>query len=389
MSIDFIFAIIFYSLLIILFLLFRKKFTVQNKIFVMYKTKLGLRLMDKMGRAMPRFWKFLGVISVISGFAGMAAIMYMLVRGLITLIAQPAAAPTLGLVLPGVKIPGAPIFVPFWYGIISIFVVAVIHEFFHGVYSRVHNVNVKSSGIAFLGPILAAFVEPEEEELKKRSKLAQLSVFSAGPFSNLLTAGILMLIIIFIAVPFTNTLVDIKGVQIASVEKDFPFYNAGAKSGEIIEQINNAAITDVNAFTNTMKGIKPGETISIKTNRTIYNIVAVAHPSIEGKGYVGVLVSAGEVVIKDSVKSKYGSFLPNSMLWIGRLLVWIFVLSLGIGLVNLLPLGPIDGGRMFYLAAIHFIKDEKKTMKLFGYVSVLCLVLVILNLTFPYLRKLF
>ena len=55
MSIDFIFAIIFYSLLIILFLLFRKKFTVQGKIFVMYKTKLGLRLMDKMGRAMPRF----------------------------------------------------------------------------------------------------------------------------------------------------------------------------------------------------------------------------------------------------------------------------------------------------------------------------------------------
>ncbi len=383
MSIDLIFAIIFYSLLVILFVVFRKKFTVQSKIFVMYKTKLGLKLMDRMAGKFPRAWKILGIIGVAAGFAGMAGMLYLLVRGLITLILQPTQPATLGLVLPGIKIPGSPVFVPFWYGIISIFIVATIHEFFHGVYSRLYKVDVKSSGVAFLGPILAAFVEPEEEQLKKRSKLAQLSVFAAGALSNMLTAGIVLLIMLFIMVPLTNSIVE---VSVSQVEKDFPLFNAGLQPGELIREINSKQVTNVPSFTEAIKDIKPGDNIMIKTDKNEYAVTAAKHPSIEDKGYLGVIVAAS---VRESIKEKYGSFLSSLPIWLYGLFFWIFSLSLGIGLVNLLPLGPIDGGRMFHLAAMHFIKDEKKTNKLFGLVSILCLVLVVLNLTFPYLRKLF
>jgi hypothetical protein len=189
------------------------------------------------------------------------------VRGLIDLILQPTQPATLGLVLPGVKIPGSPVFVPFWYGIISIFIVAAIHEFFHGVYSRLYKVDVKSSGVAFLGPILAAFVEPEEEQLKKRSKLAQLSVFAAGAFSNMLTAAIVLLVMLFIMIPLTNSMVD---VSVSQVEKDFPLYNAGLQPGEMIMEVNSKQVTNVPSFTEAIKDIKPDDKVIIKTDKNAY-----------------------------------------------------------------------------------------------------------------------
>ncbi|MEK6849361.1 MAG: site-2 protease family protein, partial [Nanoarchaeota archaeon] len=45
------------------------------------------------------------------------------------------------------------------------------------------------------------------------------------------------------------------------------------------------------------------------------------------------------------------------------LTIWIFLLSLGIGLFNLVPLGPIDGGRMFKLVMERLTgSDESGTM---------------------------
>jgi len=56
----------------------------------------------------------------------------LLIKGLYELIFVPTAPPTLSLVIPGVQIPGSPIFVPFWYGIIALFTVILVHEFGHG-----------------------------------------------------------------------------------------------------------------------------------------------------------------------------------------------------------------------------------------------------------------
>jgi len=54
---------------------------------------------------------------------------------------------------------------------------------------------------------------------------------------------------------------------------------------------------------------------------------------------------------------------------------------------NMLPLGPVDGGRMFLLAAVFFLKDEKKAKKLWTFVSLFCLGLIIIGLM-PFLLKL-
>ena len=43
-------------------------------------------------------------------------------------------------------------------------IVAIPHEFAHGIFARLNNLRVKSSGFALFGPILAAFVEPDEKD---------------------------------------------------------------------------------------------------------------------------------------------------------------------------------------------------------------------------------
>jgi hypothetical protein len=64
--------------------------------------------------------------------------------------------------------PGLNEYIPFVWGWIALFVTMVVHEFAHGILSRVEGVRVKSMGIVtiLVAPI-AAFVEPT-----KRSSLA-------------------------------------------------------------------------------------------------------------------------------------------------------------------------------------------------------------------------
>ena len=75
------------------------------------------------------------------------------------------------------------------------------------------------------------------------------------------------------------------------------------------------------------------------------------------------------------------------MFWFSILLQWLFIISFGVGLFNLLPLGPIDGGRMFRTLLSYFIKDTKKLDKIFITVSLFSLLLIILNLM-PFIIKL-
>ena len=59
----------------------------------------------------------------------------------------------------------------------------------------------------------------------------------------------------------------------------------------------------------------------------------------------------------------------------------MFILSLGIGLANLMPLGPVDGGRMLYLSMIDMFGKEKASkwlvkISMVVYVTLLVLILV-------------
>jgi membrane-associated protease RseP (regulator of RpoE activity) len=85
---------------------------------------------------------------------------------------------------------------PFTYWILIIAIIAIPHEFAHGIFARLNALRVHSTGFGFLGPFLAAFVEPDEKAMNKLPKMPQMAILAAGTFANVLTT------ILFAAIMF-------------------------------------------------------------------------------------------------------------------------------------------------------------------------------------------
>src|SRR3989344_6748694 len=265
-------AIIFLAILTIFVFLKRKNLDTKQIIpyflyFSMYRTKWGLKLMNSMAKRHRKLMLYIGYFGVFIGFLGMILISYGLISNIYVLFTEPEAAPGVGLVLP-FKAKGI-FFVPFFYWIISIFVIAAVHEFSHGLIARAHNLKVKSSGFAFLGlivPIIpAAFVEPDEKELRKRSHKEQLSVFAAGPLANIATAFLFLAIASFVLAPLVNAIIEPNGVKVTDyVRKDdakFPAEASGIKIGEKIQKVNDVQTPYVENLSNILKKKKPNDIV--------------------------------------------------------------------------------------------------------------------------------
>ena len=373
----------------------RKKIIIQKILFPflyfsMYKTKLGLKSMDGMARKHPKFLKYLACAGIVIGFLGMIAMSVILVINFYSLVTKPAAVSGVGVVLP-FQVKGA-FYVPFFYWIISIFLLALVHEFSHGVVARLYKIKIKSSGLAFLNilvPVIpAAFVEPDEKELRKRPHVQQLSVFAAGPFSNIIFAFVVLVIMGLGVAPVSNAIFNYDGVLVTGFtpgNETFPAENAGMTENELIVGIDDMPISTVENFTEIMQNKIPGESIVITTNVTNYNITLAESPDNKSKGYLGIYLTQNQE-IKENILQKYGKILPDIFIWFVGLFYWLYVLNLGIGLFNLVPLGPIDGGRMLQLLMHNLFKKEKGD-KIWKTISYIFLGLVLINVLWPFIQN--
>jgi len=355
----------------------------------MYKTKLGLKLMSSMAKKHPKFLKYLAYVGIVIGFLGMATMSVLLIQNFYSLVTKPAAVSGVGAVLP-FQVKGA-FYVPFFYWIISIFLLALVHEFSHGVVARLYKIKIKSSGLAFLNilvPVIpAAFVEPDEKELRKRPHIQQLSVFAAGPFSNIIFAFVVLVIMGLVVAPVSNAIFNYDGVLVTGFtpgNETFPAENAGMTENELIIGIDDMPISTVENFTKIMQNKIPGESIVITTNVTNYNITLAESPDNESMAYLGIYLTQNQE-IKENILQKYGKILPDIFIWFVGLFYWLYVLNLGIGLFNLVPLGPIDGGRMLQLLMHNLFKKEKGD-KIWKTISYIFLGLVLINVFWPFIQ---
>ena len=161
---------LFYLAIIVILFIKRKKIETQAKIIILYRMKWGLKWMDKYSKKFREWIILLGYIGVGAGFVGLVFISYILIKNLYDLIVSPTAVSGVSLVLPGINVPGLGV-LPFWYWLIAIFIIAIVHEFSHGIVARAHDIKVKNTGIVFFGPIIGAFVEPDEKNLQKREDI--------------------------------------------------------------------------------------------------------------------------------------------------------------------------------------------------------------------------
>ena len=176
----------------------------EMKIIFLYKAQWGVDLINYIG---DRYRWILGKLRYVIiglGYILMAGILYLIGRTVYLYVTQPVLvtklvkAPPIAPLIPYFpQLFGMDDFFPpfyFAYFIIALAIVAIVHEFSHGIYMRYSKVGIKSTGIVFLGPFLGAFVEQKESDMVKASKINQLSILGAGVFANTITAILFLFI---------------------------------------------------------------------------------------------------------------------------------------------------------------------------------------------------
>jgi len=400
MNFETISLIVFVALLIIFVVLKRKDIHTEKILFpifylLLYRTKTGIRQMNSLAAKHPKTLRVLGFIGIVVGFAGMAFLCVTLIYHLFNFFITPSA-PALALVLP-FKLKGA-FYIPFFYWIISIIILAFIHEFSHGVMAVLAKVRIKSSGFAFMSILLpiipAAFVEPDEKQLAKKKRSEQLAVMAAGPFSNILLGFILLGLMFIFSFPITNSMYDFRGAEIVDFMNinnvTSPLELAGLHKGDVITTVNGVPVNHVKDLSELLKNMTPGQKTALTTQNATYDLVLAANPTNSSKTYLGIYINQN---FQEKPKFMYGlaNIFAKIVSWINGkwiskdmpaesgLISWLMLLNIGIGLFNLIPIGPIDGGKMLFLALTRFF-EKKKALKIFGAISSLFLLIILFNL---------
>ena len=318
----------------------------------MWKTKRLRGFIDRIANLSPKFWKWFFNIGIIVSYIAMVVMTVTLIQSLSTVFETASVS----IVLPGVEMPGSSIYVPFTYGFLAIITVLVVHEFSHGIAARCEKISIKSIGLLLVAVLPGAFVEPDEDELKASSKKSRLRVYCAGSVANMSLAAIALICTVLISSLVVPAVFYDDGMEITRVMENSPAEGI-LHDGMIIESFNNQTFDNYEEYSQIISTFEPGENVTIGTNEGSFTIHLTTNPSNSSRGYMGVMSSV-HYEIYDSVSGVYGHDLP----WIWFMLIeffkWVFILNLGIGLFNLLPIKPLDGGHMFEILLSYKLPEE-------------------------------
>jgi len=171
------------------------------------------------------------------------------------------------------------------------------------------------------------------------------------------------------------------------VDESLPFAKAGIIPGTLITGINNIHTPMFEEFAADLFCTSPGDKVVVNTVTKDYPIILAPNPDDESKSFLGIQ----EITNENQLKGKYslGVWPPiyAALKWTTGFLRWLFLLSLGIGLFNLLPLPIVDGGRMLQIT-LHRIKGKVKGEKRYKQITMFFLLVLVLNLVYPWLRGL-
>ena len=416
---------------------------------LLLRTTKGRNFLKKIADR-KRFWKAFGSFGIVFCFIMMVLMVLVLALQAWTVLGftpeQKEALPGIefGLVLPGIN-PILPLEY-LVYILLALVVAVIVHEFSHGILTFASNLKVKSLGILYLIIPLGAFCEPEEEQLRNTKTSNRMRVYAAGPTSNFTVVLISILLFSFVFMPAVQHAAD--GIGIISIGEDTPAEELGLQSGMIITHINDTKIDTFYDFFIVMNNTRANQTVNISyvgQDAYIKSVVlsdkyyeyekrnpGANNKSYMGKGYLGVgpnpfidflpilknpfsnfpnnflLFYILPLLGLDGYNPIYSpftdsyiitgplSFIPSNVFWaIVNALYWIFWLNLAVGLFNVLPMIPLDGGFMFNDALRSFIRRVKKGLsderreKIVKNVSLVTSLLILFIVLFPWLVKYF
>ena len=261
---DLIFLILF-CLGIGIFLYIKRKNLKREGLLFLYRTQIGIKFIDYVSKKFKKQLYWLQYLVIFVGYSLMIGMVYLFFKLIYLFVGSP-------MFVKEVKIPPIMPLIPylpqvfsldflpafyFTYWIIIIAIIAIPHEFAHGIFAALNKVKIKKTGFGFfpffLPVFLAAFVELDEKNMQKKSIFSQMSVLSAGTFANIITA-LLFFIILFLffslsfapaGVIFDDYAYDL--VEISTISSVNGISIANATYSKVSELINEEGLNKIEA----------------------------------------------------------------------------------------------------------------------------------------------
>ncbi len=321
--------LVLFTLVTIVFLYKRRHNLQRQGLLYLYRTRVGIKFIEWTSTKFPKTLYYLQFIVVASGYLLMVVMTYFLIKFSYVYLTSPIIAQALKVPVIVPLVPYLPEifnldFLPpfyFTYWIIIIAIIAVPHEFAHGIFARLNKIRIHSTGFGFLGPFLAAFVEQDEKDMEKAKKFPQLSVLAAGTFANIIFTIIFGLIFwLFFVSAFSPA-----GVIFSSyAEEPIGLNEINMIDGKIVDSIEqipelvdkNKSFVPIEANGGSYFS-EPGQLIrSVEGN--LGGIFAIIDSPAFREGLSGVILEVDGVKITsfDKLKELFGAKSPGDIVMI-------------------------------------------------------------------------
>jgi len=312
-----------------------------------YKNTQVQSALSKMLTRTKRGIRVFADASVVAGFLMMGFAFWFLLSNISNFFVEPTEFAELTILIPGVTLTSASAIL---YFLLSIPIVLVIHEGAHGIVATLEKIKIKTGGFAIFIALFAGFVEPDEKEFDDARKISKLRVIGAGATSNVIFAFALGAILLtnplfalILPEPFLEWFYDAPdGVGIISIIEGSGAEKAGLQKNDVITGIDSIAIITPVDFQKA--DLKPGDTVTVTVQRDgqllQLPVEIMPSPDDPDKGLVGIM--------RDSAFYKP---VYNFIEWdpqVSMFLLWLWMISFFIGIINMLPLPILDGGKFIY-----------------------------------------
>ena len=326
-------------------------------------------------------------VSVIAGFLMMGFAFWFLLNNVSNYFVEPSEFSELTVLIPGVTLTSS---ASIAYFLLSIPIVLVIHEGAHGIVATLEKIKIKTGGFAIFIALFAGFVEPDEEDFDKAKKISKLRVIGAGATSNVLFSFALGAILltnplfaIIVPEPILGWMYEEPdGVLILSIIEGSGAEKAGLLPNDIITAVNEIDVKTALDFQKA--NIVPGDTVNVSILRSgeqlEFPVVIMPSEDDPERGLIGIMRDNSF-----AYKPIY-NFIEWNNPSVSMFLLWLWMISFFIGIINMLPLPILDGGKFIHSIIDKKISDKAVNSLMLG-IYAFTFVLFALNIALSYIKS--